>query len=58
MPGVLCTRGLVCKKKTHELVTTGPPKTIRHSLRDGVTVSFVISPVCRALIATVAGVTH
>jgi len=26
MPGVLRTRGLVCKQKTHELVTTGPPK--------------------------------
>jgi len=26
MPGVLRTRGLVCKQKTHELVTTGSPK--------------------------------
>jgi hypothetical protein len=26
MPGVLRTRSLVCKQKTHELVTTSSPK--------------------------------
>jgi len=26
MPGAQCTRSLVCDKKTHELVTTGPPE--------------------------------
>jgi hypothetical protein len=27
MPSVLRTRGLVCKQKTHELVTTGSPNS-------------------------------
>jgi hypothetical protein len=34
MPGARCTRSLVRKMKTHELVTTGH-RDARHSLRDG-----------------------
>jgi hypothetical protein len=52
MPGVWCTRGLVCSKKAHELVTTGTPE------RSGIPCAmvyglYVISPVCRAFLATV-----
>jgi hypothetical protein len=42
MPGVRCTRGL-CKKCT--VVATGSPGSRRHSLRNGFTVSFALSPV-------------
>ncbi len=42
MPGVRCTRGL-CKKCM--VVATGSPGSHRHSLRNGFTVSFVLSPV-------------
>jgi hypothetical protein len=40
-----------CKK--HEVVTTGSPDSTRHSLHNGFTVSFVLSPVT-GFIATVA----
>ena len=43
MPDAQSTRGLACSKKTRELVTTGTPEANRHSLRDGFTVSFVLS---------------
>ena len=43
MPDAQSTRGLACSKKTRELVTTGTPEASRHSLRDGFTVSFVLS---------------
>ena len=46
MPDARCTRGLVCKmhkKCAHE--HTGSAEAIRHSLRNGFTVSFVLSPV-------------
>ena len=55
MPGARCTRGLVCKlhrKCAHEY--TGSAEAIRHSLRNGFTVSFVLSPVIGFLV-TVAG---
>jgi len=43
MPGVLRTRSLVCKQKTHELVTTGPPKQSGIPCAMVLTVSFVLS---------------
>jgi len=45
MPGARCTRSLVCSKKAHELVTTGPPKTSGISCAMVLTVSFALSPV-------------
>jgi hypothetical protein len=51
MPGARRTHGFVQKK--HEVVTTGLPDSTRHSLHNGFTVSFVLSPVT-GFIATVA----
>src|SRR5713226_1663275 len=45
MPDARCTRGLVCKivqKNAHE--HTGSAEAIRHSLRNGFTAYFVLSP--------------
>jgi len=42
------------EKKTHEGRATGSPETHRHSLRDGFTVSFVLSPEI-GLVVSVAG---
>jgi len=51
MPGAGRTRSLVCKnEKQTSVVTTGTPKSLRHSLRDGFTAYFVISPVSRAFL--------
>ena len=46
MPGALAgTRGLMCKfRRAHELEVTTGTANHRHSLRDGFTVSFVLSP--------------
>ena len=55
MPGARCTRGLVCnvqKKCAHE--HTGSAESIRHSLRNGFTAYFVLSPVT-GFLATVVG---
>jgi len=41
------------RAKKHEVVTTGSPVSARHSLHNGFTVSFVLSPVT-GLIVTVA----
>jgi hypothetical protein len=41
------------RAKKHEVVTTGLPDSARHSLHNGFTVSFVLSPVT-GFIATVA----
>jgi hypothetical protein len=45
MPGAQCARSLVCKKQTHELVTTVTPEITRHSPRNGFTAYFALSPV-------------
>jgi hypothetical protein len=48
MPDARCTRGLVRKKgegNAHE--HTGSAEAIRHSLRDGFTAYFVLSPAIR-----------
>ena len=46
MPGARCTRSLVCKmKKTHEHIHHRFTGVTRHSLHDGLTVYFVLSPV-------------
>jgi len=53
MPDARCTRGLVCKrcarKSAHE--HTGSAEALRHSLRNGFTAYFVISPENRALLS-------
>ena len=49
MPGACRTRSLVCEmKKAYERSHHRFAETFRHSLHDGVTVSFVLSPVNRA----------
>ena len=46
MPGARCTRSLVCKnEKTHERRHHRFTGSTRHSLRDGLTAYFVLSPV-------------
>jgi hypothetical protein len=46
MPGARRTRSLVCKDRKHtSVVTAGTPDATRHSLHDGVTAYFVLSPV-------------
>ena len=53
-PGARCTRGPVCKSReenAHE--HTGSAEAVRPSLRDGFTVSFVLSPARPGLFATV-----
>jgi hypothetical protein len=45
MPGARRTRSLVCKMKKHTSKSPQVRRTGRHSLRDGFTVSFVLSPV-------------
>ena len=46
MPDAWCTRSLACEwKKAHERSHHRYAETVRHSPRDGFTVSFVISPV-------------
>jgi hypothetical protein len=51
MPGARCTRSLACNKnKTHERSHHGHTGITRHSPRNGFTVSFVLSPVSRALL--------
>ena len=50
MPGVLRTRSLVCKQKTHELVTTGPPKQSGTPCAMVLTAYFVLFPVNRAFL--------
>src|SRR5665213_3169798 len=55
-PGARCTRDLACKnseKDAHE--HTGSAEAVRPSLRNGVTVSFALSPVT-GFLATVARV--
>ena len=49
MPDARCTRGLVCKKQkknAHE--HTGSAEALRHSLRNGFTAYFALSPENRA----------
>jgi hypothetical protein len=54
MPGARRTRSLVCKDRKHtSVVTAGTPDATRHSLHDGVTAYFVLSPVT-GLFVTVA----
>jgi len=52
MPGARCTRGLVCKttkaKNAHE--HTGSAETLRHSLRNGFTAYFALSPAIQAFL--------
>ena len=45
MPGARCTRSLVRKSRKRTSKSSQVRRTVRHSLRDGSTVSFVISPV-------------
>jgi len=55
MPDARCTRDLVCemeKRSAHE--HTGSAENIRHSLRNGFTAYFVLSPVSPCSFATVA----
>src|SRR5882724_55730 len=53
MPGARCTRGLVCKvRKGNAHEHTGSAEAIRHSLRNGFTAYFVLSPV-NGFLATV-----
>ncbi len=52
MPDARCIRGLVCKmgkESAHE--HTGSAEAIRHSLRNGFTAYFVLSPENRALLS-------
>ena len=52
MPDARCTRGLVCiwtKKNAHK--HTGSAEALRHSLRNGFTAYFVISPENRPLLS-------
>ncbi len=45
MPDARCTRGLACKvKKENAHEHTGSAEAIRHSLRNGFTAYFVLSP--------------
>ena len=44
MPGARCTRSLVCEIKSIRVSHHRFTETFRHSLRDGVTVSFEVSP--------------
>gem|GEM_PF-6937833 len=44
MPGERLAQGFACQRKTHEGSHHRSAETIRHSPRDGVTVSFVLSP--------------
>jgi hypothetical protein len=49
-----CTRSLVCKNRKHtSVVTAGTPEAIRHSLHDGVTAYFVLSPVTGLFVTVV-----
>ncbi|MGA7808981.1 hypothetical protein, partial [Bradyrhizobium sp.] len=52
MPGARCTRGLVCNKNksksAHE--HTGSAETLRHSLRNGFTAYFALSPAIQAFL--------
>jgi hypothetical protein len=51
MPDARCTRGLACKivqKNAHE--HTGSAEAIRHSLRNGFTAYFELSPEYRAFL--------
>jgi len=52
MPGARCTHGLVCKivrRNAHE--HTGSAEALRHSLRNGFTAYFALSPENRALLS-------
>ncbi len=45
MPDARCTRGLACKmKKENAHEHTGSAEAIRHSLRNGFTAYFALSP--------------
>jgi hypothetical protein len=44
MPGARCTRSLACEIKSIRVSHHRFTETFRHSLRDGVTVSFEVSP--------------
>ena len=48
MPGARCARGLACSKKTREFVTTVTPESPGIPRAMVLTVSFVVSPECRA----------
>jgi len=48
MPDAWRTRSLVCKVENTRVSHHRFAETIRHSLHDGATVYFAISPVCRA----------
>jgi hypothetical protein len=48
------TRGLVCKEESTRVSHHRFAETIRHSLRDGFTVSFVLAPET-GLVVSVAG---
>jgi len=50
MPGAQRTRSLACSAKNTRVSHYRHAGTIRHSLRDGVTVSFVLSSVSRAFL--------
>jgi hypothetical protein len=52
MPDARCTRGLACKRQkenAHE--HTGSAEALRHSLRNGFTAYFALSPENRALLS-------
>jgi hypothetical protein len=52
MPDARCTRGLACKRQkenAHE--HTGSAEALRHSLRNGFTAYFELSPENRALLS-------
>jgi hypothetical protein len=50
MPDARCTRSFACKKETTHAHLQGPPKSCRHSLRNGFTVA-PCSPWCTGLVS-------
>ena len=57
MPGADCTRSSACKNESTQISPPQVHRTSRHSLRDGVTVSFVLSPAI-GLFVTVVSAMH
>jgi hypothetical protein len=58
MPGARCTRSLVCKKVTHELVTTDTPVHPAFPHAMVLTVSFALSPVIGLFVTVIGGHLH
>jgi hypothetical protein len=51
MPDARCTRGLACKRqKENRTRAYRAAEAIRHSLRNGFTAYFALSPECRAFL--------